>query len=375
MKYKPNFNDPRVLSRIRHAYGFTKAVMSVDKPSRWSSRIIDKYYGRSNNQLGHFLRGILLICTNNNYSKDNGVTKEYKINENGLIYLRNILLGIKDNYPTTLSPSVQQVIPNIMNDKLFDEIVVNEYCIREFGQQLRTLEFEYTDKSNRLWNPIQSIKKIYKKPLLAKHGLNYQYDIETCAPTLIHQYSIKCGNDLYLASLLDYINNKHSIRDRIAKDLEVDIHIAKIIINALFCGARIGISPEFAISQLLNNDKARITWLKEDQYIKDLRSDIKTCWQYIEPYTTIRYKNNKKLPMNSNTKWNVYFQLERQVLNSIIKYLKQTNNKYFTEHDGFSTTQQVNLHELQQHIIMDIGYHVNFQLEIVDVSLPPYSIP
>lgn len=378
MKYKPNFNDPRVLNRIRHAYGFTKAVMSIDKPSRWATRTIDKYYGQQQNKLSQYLRNTLLICTNNNYSKDNGTVKEYKINPNGLDFIRNILLGKEDNNPTTLSPSVLQVGGKVHVDSvwdLFDEQVVNEYCKREFGQQLRTLEFEYTDKSNRLWNPIQSIKKIYKKPLLAKHGLSYQYDIETCAPTLIYQYSVKCGNDLYLPALTDYINNKSSIRERIAKDLEVEIDIAKVIINALFCGAKIGISPEFAISQLLNNDKARIIWLKEDRYINDLRNDIKTCWQYIEPYTTIRYKNNKKLPMNSSTKWTVYFQLERQVLDSITKYLKLTNNKYFTEHDGFSTHKQVNINELQQHINMDIGYNVNFQLEIVHDYYPPHCIP
>lgn len=377
MKYKPNFNDPRVLNRIRHAYGFTKAVMSVDKPSRWGTRTIDKYYGRCNNQLGRYLRNTLLICTNNNYSKDNGTTKEYKINPNGLDFIRNILLGIEDNYPTTLSPSVQQVGGKVYVDSvcdLFDEQVVNEYCKREFGLQLRTLEFTYTDKSNRLWNPIQSVKKIYKKPLLACHGLIYQYDIETCAPTLIHQYSIKCGNDLYTPALLDYINNKHSIRERIANELEVSTDIVKVIINALFCGARIGNSKEFAISQLLNNDKARITWLKEDQYIIDLRSDIKTCWSYIEPNTTIRYKNNKKLPMSSKQKWSVYFQLERCILDSISKYLQQTNNKYFLEHDGFSTTDMVNTNTLQEYIHMDTGYMLNFQLELNHV-IPPHSIP
>lgn len=376
-KYKPNFNDPRVLNRIRHAYGFTKAVMSIDKPSRWGTRTIDKYYGQQQNKLSQYLRNTLLICTNTNYSKDNGTVKEYKINPNGLDFIRNILLGIEDNYPTTLSPSVLQVGGKVDVDSvqhLFDEQVVNEYCKREFGLQLRTLEFTYTDKSHRLWNPIQSVKKIYKKPLLANHGLIYQYDIETCAPTLIHQYSIKCGNDLYTPALLDYINNKHSIRERIANELEVSTDIVKVIINALFCGARIGNSREFAISQLLNNDKARITWLKEDQYIIDLKQDIKVCWSYIEPHTTIRYKNNKKLPMSSRQKWNVYFQLERCILDSISKYLQQTNNKYFLEHDGFSTTDMVNTNTLQEYIHMDTGYMLNFQLELNHV-IPPHSIP
>lgn len=364
--YQPNFNDPRVINRLRHAYGFTKAVMSVDKPSRWASRTIDKYYGQQQTKLSQYLRNTLLICTNNNYSKDNGITKEYKINPNGLNFIRNILLGVNDNYTHTVSPSVSQVdIDNIHHT--FDEQVVNEYCMREFGNQLKTLQFNYVDKSHRLWNPLQSVKKIYKKPLLAKHGLKYHYDIETCAPTLILQYSIKCGNTQPMTNINNYINNKNVIRNRIALELEVSQSIVKIIINALFCGARIGVSPDFAISQLLKHDKARILWLKQDQLIQDLRSEIKTCWQYIEPHTTIRYKNNKKLPMSSSTKWSVYFQLERLALDTIVKYLKLTHNQYFTEHDGFCTTHSVNLTDLSNYINLHIGYDLYFGCEVHDV--------
>lgn len=366
-KYRPNFNDPRVLNRIRHAYGFTKAVMSIDKSTTWGTRTIDKYYGHQNRPLGKYLRNTLLICTNNNYNKDTGKTKEYKINPIGLEYIRNILLGVEDNNSLTLTPSVTEVCVDTHNHDIttiFDQQVVHQYCLREYGSELKSLDFTYLDKSHRLWNPIQNIRKIYKKPLLAEHGLIYHYDIDTCAPRLIYQYSTRCGNDIYMPNIQKYINDKTDIRNRLSVELEVPVYVIKIIINALFCGARIGNSPEFAISQLLGNDRAKVTYLKEDQYITDLRHEIKTCWQYIEPYTPIRYKNNKKLPMSSKQKWIVYFQLERLVLDSITKYLKQTNNKYFLEHDGFVTTNQVNTDELIDHINMDIGYDVNFQLEV-----------
>jgi len=350
---------------MRHAYGFTKAVMSVDKPSTWASRTIDKYYGQQQHPLSKYLRNTLLICTNHNYSKDNGTPKEYKINPIGLDYIRNILLGIQDTHTPHLTPSVSQVTnidDNVVH--LFDKQVVTEYCLREYGNQLQSLEFTYDDKSHRLWNPIQNIKKLYKKDILADAGLIYHYDIDTCAPRLIYQYSVRCGNDLYMPNIQKYIDDKIEVRNRLSTELETPVHIIKVIINALFCGARIGNSPEFAISQLLGNDKAKVLFLKEDDYIKNLRQEIKTCWQYIEPYTPIRYKNNKKLPMTSKQKWIVYFQLERLVLDSITKYLKQTNNKYFLEHDGFVTTNLLDISDLIKHIDMDIGYDINFQLEV-----------
>jgi hypothetical protein len=226
---------------------------------------------------------------------------------------------------------------------------------------------------------LQNVKKIYKHPLLAEYGLIYHYDIQCCAPTLIHQYSIKYGNDLYLPNLTNYLSNKNSIRNHIAKQLEIPNNIVKIIINALFCGARIGVSNKFAISQLLNHDIARITWLKEDTYISELRDEIKTCWQYIEPYTTIRYsnKNNKrrKLAMNSKIKWSVYFQQERLVLDTIRKFLQITNNNHFLEHDGWVTCNPINEIELQNYIKEQIGYDIRFDMMKIDHKLPTPIYP
>ena len=379
MKYTPNLNDPRIIKRMRHAYGFTRAVMSVDKSTRWATRTIDKYYGQQQNQLSKYLRNLLLICTNHNYKQNSHIVKEYRINPVGLNYLRDVL-G-KNHHTITLpsiSPSVLQVT-EIDTDEVFDYELVSEYCYREFGEQLQTLQFIYEDKKDRLWNPLQNVKKIYKHQLLAENGLIYHYDIQCCAPTLIYQYSIKCGNDLYLPNLLNYLDNKNTIRNHIASQLEIPDNITKIIINALFCGARIGISNKFAISKLLNHDIARITWLKEDPYITELRNEIKICWNYIEPHTTIRYsnKNNKrrKLAMNSKIKWGVYFRQERLVLDTVRKYLQTTNNNHFLEHDGWVTSNIIDKNDLQQHIRDTIGYDIRLDMTKIDYKLSPHNIP
>ena len=118
--YKPNFNDPRTLSRIKHAYGFTKAVMSEDKPTNWSSRTIDKYFGQHQHKLSKYLRKTLLICTNSRYDMNNGKCKSYKINSSGLSFIKEILLGNTDivqldsedddnNSLSIIYPSVSQV--------------------------------------------------------------------------------------------------------------------------------------------------------------------------------------------------------------------------------------------------------------------------
>jgi hypothetical protein len=377
-QYKPNFNDPRTLARVKHAYGFTKAVMSEDKDTNWSSRTIDKYFGQHQNKLSKYLRKTLLDCTNSRYDMNNGKCKSYKINPDGLSFLRDILLGktdivqldSKDDNNNSLSiiyPSVLQVGMQL------DRKLVNNWCIREYGEELRSMNFNYKDKSNRLWHPIQNIKKENKKIILAEMGLGNHYDIEACAPNLIKQYAEHTGMNEPLTALNEYLSDKSNVRTRISKQLEVPTQITKVIINALFCGARIGNNPDFAISQLLNHDSARITWLKEDPYIMQLRADIKTCWDYIEPhlpksYITTSNGVRRKAPLTSKRKWNLYFEQERKVLNQIKTYLHLTSNRCFLEHDGFVTEYELDIDDLKSYIENTTDYNLNFKHEIVQLD-------
>ena len=381
MSYEPKITDPRVLKRIRHAYGFTKGCLSPTKSHSWAKVVIDKYYGRSNNELGNYLRNTLLICTSDRYNKDTGETKQYKSNQQGLDYIKQLIMGQtseeftqwaqnngykkKITSLTTTTPSVQL---------LFDHYCVSKFIENEYGSELGNLNFIYQDKSNRLWHPIQNVKKDYKKSIFSRHGLSYQYDIDACAPTLIHQLSQKVDMDLYLFSLRHYLKDKTMIRNELAKQLDVDSKTIKIIINALFCGARIGNSKEFAISQLLNNDIAKIQFLKEDPFISELRNDIKIMWEYIEPimaktYTKTKSGKQRKLPLSSKKKWHLYFDLERQILNQVRNYLTETNNRHFLEHDGWATEHQVNEHELNQYIMYKTGFDVKFKMEVLNKNI------
>jgi hypothetical protein len=173
--------------------------------------------------------------------------------------------------------------------------------------------------------------------------------------------------DLYLFALRTYLKDKQMIRNKIAKQLDVSPKVIKVIINALFCGARIGLG-DFAISKLLDHDIAKIQWLKQDPYITQLRSDIKTMWSYIEPSMASATKTTKsgkqrKVALSSKKKWQLYFELERQVLNEVQDYLRLTKNRYFLEHDGWATEHQINEHELNQYIRDKLGFDVKFKME------------
>ena len=405
MVYHPNFKDPRTQKRVKHALGFVRGCFSEDKPHSWSTRYIDKYLGQQNNSLSNWLRRHLLITTNNNYNSYTGVCKEYKLNKEGYNYIKSLLLGQKYNsfkeyqngmdirYRMNMSDLVEfqednekitslNLYPSVL--QVQDQPLIHDWINEEFGYELKNLTFEYEDKSNRLWHPLQRVRREHKKQTLAQVGLSHQYDIECCAPTLLHQYSqriplvvdennkwVQGPMDLWLFGIQSYLKNKNDLRNRMAFDADIPVKIAKVIINALFAGAKLGLNPKSEIYKLLGGDKARIEFLKQYQPLIELRKDIKVMWDYIKlvlPKRTIigtKTKKERNLPLNSKQKWGLYFDLERKVLNAVRKYLDQKEIKYFLEHDGWTTNEELNMNELTTFIEQETGFMIQLDYKLV----------
>lgn len=395
MKYIPNFNDPRTQKRIKKALGFVRGCMSEIKSHAWGTRYIDKHLGRNDTNLGKFLRRHLIIETNKNWNKDSGICKEYKLNKQGYEYIKYMytykqylsisswksMNDIKQNTELASLLDIEEyIISYPIVQQVGDSRIVNDWCKQEFRTEFESLDFLYEDKSNRLWHPLQNVRKQDKQNIFRELNLIYQYDFVCCAPTLIHQYShqvplIVTDNkymqgpmDLYLFAVQRYLQDRVSVRKQIANEAQIPEKIVKVIINALFAGAQLGHNPTSAIYKLLNGDKARIEFLKQHPYIIELRSDIKTIWEYLRPVMTTRYKTNKsgrrrRLPLSSRDKWNLYFDLERQILNIVRSYLDDTGNKYFLEHDGFTTQLEVNKQELLELIYQKTGFILDLDME------------
>lgn len=360
-KYHINWLDPRVQKRIKKAIGFACGVMDEIKPHSWSTREIDKYFGISSNALSKYLRDTLLICTDHYFSfgisGQRGICKKYRLNKEGVKFLR-------EKIKITTSPIYPIVVEVVKNDHL---------------AELSTGNFIYTDKSHRLWHPLQRYRKQYRTKILNEQGYIHHYDISTCAPTLIHQYSQMIPEiidhkgkwcqgpmDLYLFALRRYLKEKNQIRQEIADQMELPISAVKEIINALFAGAMISTNKNSDIYHIVNGDLARIQWLKQDPYIQELISDIKTCWEYIRPVMPIRTKKTSKkvmrrLPINSRQKWNLYFELERSVIDSVRSYLDMKSIRYFLIHDGWSCDKEIDREELNDFVRNQTGFDLMFE--------------
>lgn len=356
MAYQPRFSDPRVRRRIERALGWARGVLSATEPREWSTRYIDQWLGQQQNQLSRYLRDQLLVVTDPHWNKDTGECKQYQLNTAGAAELEQAL-GYNNNYPIVLQVAEQ-----------------------EYRDELASGAFVYNDKSSRLWHPLQNWRREVKHDILTQAGYCYHYDIESCAMTLIHQASqqvplvITDGRwqqgpmDLYLWHLRDYLARRHEIRAEIAAAAEITTDQVKRIINALLAGAKLSVNTDSQIYHMLDGDRARIRFLQQHEYLTLLRRDIKTCWDYLRPVMPLRTRTQadgteRRVAVSSRHKWNLYFELERRVLNEVRGYLEEHNQRHFLEHDGWSTDCEIDQEELQQRIHERTGFRVRFEMK------------
>ena len=399
--YTPDFSDPRVIARLKKAYGFCKAFLSPSNSTPVAKVMLDRAFGQQQHDLTKWLRSTLLICTDEVYSfglhgpsKDGfmGKVKEYTYSSEGARLVKSIIKGELDKNGSIAGKLIVSQVSGHTEEHDFDALVVSEWAHREYPE-LKTLDFIYQDKSNRWWHPLQNVKTEYRTQLFAESGLNWNYDINACAPTLILQYAQQLGMDEYLFAINKYLTDKDEIRQHVANVAEIPLSQAKVLINALFNSAVLGATKHRSQFGVLckhkideineNNPDEKVNWktyrptkddvrrmkaLQRDKFVTELREDIKKCWTAISTNMS-RVKapdKNGRLrlrPVSSTQKWNVYYMLERKVMYEVREYLIRTGNLYFLEHDGWRCKSQVDLQQLRNVVMEKTGYNVTFKEE------------
>jgi len=378
-EYTPNFDDKRVKARIKQALGFSLGVLSPTKSHQWSTRYIDKFFGSQRNELSKYLRSKLLITTCETFMfGSKSKCKEYILNESGVRYLKE-RLNLFERSENTEKNTTQQYIPYCSGSQDINTELVKDAYKSKFNKELTQLDFTYNDKSSRYWHPLQNVRSDYRREILSDAGLQFQYDIQSCAPTLLLRHAQqlvdvfdsngkwKAGPmDLWLHAYQSYLKNRKGVRKMIARDLDIPEDTAKRIINALFAGAQIAPNnPDTDINKLLIGDKARIMCLAQHHYIIALRRDIKIVWEYIEKTLPQVYSNKsgkpRKIALSSKRKWGVYFDLERRVINSVRDYLTESGNKCFLEHDGWTCKNELDITEVERHVLETTGLKIKLE--------------
>jgi len=366
----PRFQDPRVRTRCEQALGFVAACFPVEGSRSGAKLWLTRHFGQLQNPLSQWLKSNLLITVNDTYDHLSGRCKTYRRDTRGMEYVRACLEGVFAG--TRLQWNQQRCRSQEPRD--FHEPAV-VWCRKAFLQELQSLKFDYQDKSQRLWHPLQLVKKGIKVPIQVDAGLRYHYDIESAALTLLLQHSqhqpleisadgqyLRGPMDLWLWGIQHYLSHKDRCRQQWARDLEVTVTQIKEIITALVAGARISERSESAVFTMLGHDRARLQALREHAEIAQFRRDLRDMWDYLKWVMPRRRVETRRGPrwqaISSRDKWNLYFRLERSVLDQVRHYLRERQNPCFLEHDGWATRDPIDVIDLEKHIKITTGFCV-----------------
>jgi hypothetical protein len=334
MTYKPNFNDPRVKRKCLTALEFVEQYIFYQaKPIAQSQ--IHKHFGRSNDRLGAYLKQQLLICTDPHWNMLTGKCKKYIRNRDGYNELKKHL-GITSDI---ISPKLEQ--------------------------QITTGEFEYTERSDRLFNPLQYKPATIRNKELAERGYCYDYDIDNAAATLLYQYAQitakRDKNFLILPHIERYLTEKDAIRHLIAEDCGCDIKLVKKTLSGLFQGAYLSHSDKTHLYHELGANHTLIEKLKEHHYVRELREELKSMWKIIRG----ELKQIKQGRITGRDKAALYRRLEKEVMGVIWRELKRANISHLKIHDGWTSKELCDTKLLADKVRNKTGYQIRINWAII----------
>jgi hypothetical protein len=169
-----------------------------------------------------------------------------------------------------------------------------------------------------------------------------------------------------LLAIQNYLSNSHEWRSNRAQECGTDVKTIKLVINALFAGARLGINQYYSLFRDLNYDTELMIALMNNSAIAELKSEIAVMWKSIilaDQIPRRRNQNGRLKSVTSRDRWNLYFRLEQQVIQTVRRYLKLTENPCFTIHDGWYCRHELDVIELQDYISKCIGYQIKIELK------------
>lgn len=323
--YRPNLKDKRVQKRVSSVLDWCDLHLYEHEAVRLHSvSQLAKIFGQQQNPLSKWLRNHLLIQIGG--YEPGKMNYSYVLREGAVASIR----GMMGDAPVALSDA--------------------EKYAENWKAELATLTFNYTDKSNRLWHPLQNMRRSEKDAFWASY-LPYDYDISACAPNLLTQTVRIVGvSDGKLEGVQKYLDEKGAFRQHVKELTGLTLQQSKAVINSMFNGARLIPHYTCATYKILGYDRATLYRLKDDNQVQELLSSIKEIWKTLAEIATD----------DKCSRWNIYFRLEREVIDVIHEYLRETDNAFFSEHDGWRCAKPVDTQVLEARVLERTGYSLKF---------------
>jgi hypothetical protein len=255
--YKPNFNDPRIRKRTVSVLAWCDELRLNRKGKQIHNEKLQQVFGNSRQQ--GFAQWLFSNLLSQSGKYQPGVSSyTYRLKEAGYKKVHDKL--------GTNPPSELEVVQTVYGAILRGDAIP-----------------EYNDKGDRRYHPIQNIQRDLRKQVFAGW---WDYDIEACAPTLIYQFALRKYQSMFgsgadpFPAVTKMIADKVAVRGHLVDLLGIEVQLAKEVLAALLFRATLAPSAKARVFSSLGGDEVRFHKLINDEFIVQLRAQVKSMWGY-----------------------------------------------------------------------------------------------
>lgn len=332
MNYTPDFNRKNTKERTQRALKFVQWYLRAGEVKPVAQTQINLHFGWTGRPLGQWLKQQLLICTDSYYNHLTGTCKKYMRNTEGY----------------------QELLARLR--------LTEQDLLADNELELDLDQVAYTEKSQRLYHPLQNLPKRVKRRVFKQSGLNYEYDIDSASQRLLLQLARQQGLDKATPLLDQLLENRDLVRDALCRDLMLDKDQMKRILHSILNGGAVSSWHTNQIFALVNYRKEKILEINQHPLIEQYKQEVRWLWASIKPSMNL-------LPgtrLTSRLRAEQYRLVEESVRKQIEKYLKKTKNRYFLEHDGWSCETAVDIEELISEVKRATGFTIKLNWTIYE---------
>jgi hypothetical protein len=340
--YKPNLNDPRVPKKIAKVLEWCGELHLARKPKTYTAKKLIGIFGNyAQPGLSQWLYANLLRQTGTYAVGKHAYA--YSLKEEG--YLK--LYAMIDKQPPSAVAMAKVVYAKILS-----------------GEALP----EYSDEGGRRWHAMQNLRREDRRALCPGW---YDYDIDACAPTLLHQYVLRfVENSTRFPALARMAYEKSSVREHVANLIKLDVDAAKQLLQVFLFKGHVTLRDDCAVFKAMERSTSAYIRFVNDPYLIELKAELKEMWRIL----CKRYRDECKLKGNPTTlrygklRNRIYIELERQVMDAFASFFPTGEVPGVIMHDGFFTMNEIPADELVAHVQAKTGYAIKMKMERFPLS-------
>jgi len=208
-------------------------------------------------------------------------------------------------------------------------------------------------------------KEVRFELFLAEHGKGYDYDIEAAKPTVTLQAWKKLMREhkpealekaeCKLPAWTALVADRRAYREKMAREVGITVEQAKDVCQIVLNSGYASPVKKNAICETIGEEATKR--LMDSKMYVQLRADFRTFWQELKGLGVVPDMLFDLRPGEAVSEF--YNKIEDEVMSVVANEL--ANQRVWFIHDGFMTTEQVDVKSIEQAIMFHTGYDIKLE--------------